>query len=281
MSTPLLLLLAACGAVAGIALVVLTTRAVRAHVRLQHRLAEGDLASLFIFLDGGRLAMASIALAGALALLCLLLGARSPVAVLAFLGGLVSPRMLAAAARRVRQARLYAQLPDALQAWSGLLGAGHGLGSSLAQLAERQARPLGDELRMLVRQGRMGVPLDASFETLCRRVGARDLVMMSTLLRVTHELGGNLGESLLRLATLLRARQAAESRIRSLTAQGRLQGVIVGLLPLVLLAVLFVMEPAAMSLLFTRPAGWAVLALVASLEIVGFVFIRRIVTIDV
>jgi tight adherence protein B len=104
---------------------------------------------------------------------------------------------------------------------------------------------------------------------------------MSTLLRVTHELGGNLGESLLRLAALLRSRQAVESRIRSLTAQGRLQGVIVGILPLLLLVVLCFMEPAAMSMLFTHPAGWAVLGLIAMLEVVGFLLIRRIVAIDV
>jgi tight adherence protein B len=260
---------------------VLALRGGRAYLLMQQHLAEGELASMFIFLDGRRVAMASVALGILLAASLLLVRGPWPVSVLAFAAGLVMPRVVAAQLRRARQQRLYAQLPDALQSWAGLLSAGQGLNSALAQLAERQERPLGDELRVLVRQARMGMPLDGAFDALCRRIGARDLVLMSTLLRITHELGGNLAESLLRLASLLRARQAAESRIRSLTAQGRMQGVIVGLLPLALMLVLYLMEPEAMAMLFTRPAGWAVLALIALLEGVGFLLIRRIVNIDV
>lgn len=276
-----ILLLAASATLALWVLARLGTRGATVFLDMQHRLAEGDLASMFIFLDARRVVAGSVILALLLALSTVLLGAAWPVWLVALAAGLMVPRFLVGQLRRARQRRLYLQLPDALQAWAGLLAAGHGMNSALAQVAERQASPLGDELRMLVRQGRMGVPVDGAFESLCRRIGAADLVLMSTLLRVTQELGGNLGESLLRLSSLLRARQAVEARIRSLTAQGRLQGVIVGLLPLALLLVLCVMEPAAMSTLFTRPAGWAVLALIASLELTGFLLIRRIVAIDV
>lgn len=281
MSTPLALLLATSATLAFWVLGRLAVRVVGAFLEAQHQLANGDLASMFIFLDGRRIAVGSVVSGTLLALCSLLARTPWPVAILAFAVGLMSPRFVVGHLRRARQRKLYAQLPDALQAWAGLLSSGHGMNTALAQLAERQARPLGDELRMLVRQSRMGVSVDGAFDALCRRIGAADLLLMSTLLRVTHELGGNLGESLLRLAGLLRARQAVEARIRSLTAQGRLQGVIVGILPLALLVVLCFMEPAAMSLLFTHPAGWAVLGLIAALEIVGFLLIRRIVAIDV
>ena len=80
---------------------------------------------------------------------------------------------------------------------------------------------------------------------------------------------------------MLRRRLALEDRIRALTAQGRLQGVIMGALPILLGGVLMLMEPETMSLLFSEPAGWAVCALVVALEAVGFVLIRRIVNIEV
>jgi tight adherence protein B len=79
----------------------------------------------------------------------------------------------------------------------------------------------------------------------------------------------------------MRARLAMEARIRSLTAQGRLQGLIVGALPVLLMAVLFVMEPQSMSVLYTKPLGWAALLLIAILEAAGFILIRRIVNIRV
>jgi tight adherence protein B len=281
MSANLAVLVAASATLAIWVLARLAWRGAGAFLEMQHRLAQGDLASMFIFLDGRRIAAGSVAIGLLLALCSLVAQTPWPVVLLGLVVGLSSPRIIVGRLRKARARRLYAQLPDALQAWAGLLSSGHGMNSALSQLAERQARPLGDELRMLVRQSRMGVPVDGAFDALCRRIGAADLMLMSTLLRVTHELGGNLGESLLRLAGLLRARQAVEARIRSLTAQGRLQGLIVGLLPLALMVVLCFMEPEAMAMLFRRPAGWAVLALIAVLEAGGFLLIRRIVAIDV
>jgi tight adherence protein B len=281
MSNGLWLLLATSATLALCVLGRLALRGTGAFLEAQHQLANGDLASMFIFMDGQRIALGSMASGAVLALASLIAGAPWPVAVLALAVGLMSPRILVGHLRRERRRRLYAQLPDALQAWAGLLSSGHGMNSALAQLAERQAQPLGDELRLLVRQSRMGVPVEGAFDALCRRIGTPDLMLLATLLQVTRELGGNLGESLLRLAGLMRARQAVEARIRSLTAQGRLQGLIVGMLPIGLMVVLCFMEPAAMAMLFTQPAGWAVLGLIAVLEVLGFLLIRRIVAIDV
>ena len=69
-------------------------------------------------------------------------------------------------------------------------------------------------------------------------------------------------------------------RIDALTSQGKLQGLIIGLLPLLLMLALAVMDPAPMRLLFTTPMGWAILGLIAALEATGFLLIRRIVSID-
>lgn len=272
-------------AFSGAALALLLFRAAVAgfdrYLTMHRKLAETDLVALFIFLDGARLAWATLAVALLMLAIATLCGLPWGASLGALVAGLCAPRLLVQGLRRRRQRLLYEQLPDALGVWAGLLASGQGLHPALAQLAEHQPRPLGEELRVLVRQCRMGVPLETAVDDLCRRVGLSDLALVATLLRVSRELGGNLGESLQRLAELLRTRLAMEARIRSLTSQGRLQGVIVGALPIVLLLVLSVMEPEAMAVLLREPLGWAAMGAILALETVGFILIRRIVSIDV
>lgn len=134
---------------------------------------------------------------------------------------------------------------------------------------------------MVLAQQRLGVSLDVAFSGLHERAGIADLRLLATLLRANRELGGNLAESLQRLAELLRGRLMMEARIQSLTAQGRLQGIVVGLLPILLMAALYAMESDTMRVLHTTARGWAALGVIAALEVTGFVLIRRIVRIDI
>jgi tight adherence protein B len=134
---------------------------------------------------------------------------------------------------------------------------------------------------MLLRQYRVGVPIEQAVEQWRARVGINDLGMLSTLLRMTRELGGNLAESLSRLAEVVRSRLSMEARIRALTSQGKLQGLIVGMLPVLLLVVLGFMEPEAMRKLYQTHQGWAALGAIVALEATGFVLIRRVVSIEV
>jgi tight adherence protein B len=108
-----------------------------------------------------------------------------------------------------------------------------------------------------------------------------EVALLSSALRVARETGGNLAEALERLATTLRDKLTIEGKIRALTAQGKLQGIVVGLLPIALMTVLFHMEPEAMAPLFHTWYGWATLAVIGVLEIVGALIIRKIVNIDV
>jgi tight adherence protein B len=148
-------------------------------------------------------------------------------------------------------------------------------------VASRQAPPLGDELRVVLSQLRLGAGMDTAFEGLRERSDLADLRLLATLLRANRELGGNLAESLQKLAELLRGRLVMEARIQSLTAQGRMQGVVVGALPLLLLAVLYVMEADTMRVLHTTMQGWVALGVIVVLEVIGYLLIRRIVRIDV
>ncbi len=242
---------------------------------------EGQLADAFIFVDAGRVLRVSAVIA---AVVLLFAGwARLPIVASALLAVslLVVPRFALARLRQRRQMTLLGQLPDAMQSLAALLRAGQSLGQALATLAETQPRPLRDEWQLLLRRLRLGESPDRLFEQLPLRIEAPESRLLATTVRVSLDLGGSLAEALENLSASTRRRIEMQERIRALTAQGRLQGVIVGLLPIFLLVVLTVMDRDAMSLLWSRPAGYGALAVIVALEIGGFVLIRRIVRIDV
>jgi tight adherence protein B len=242
---------------------------------------ETELASLFVFVSAGRLLGITVALAAVAVAAALLLRAPFALALVVGVAALALPRLGLRMLRSRWRSRLAQQLPDALALWAGLLRAGQSSQQALAQVAQRQSAPLGDELRFVLGQLRMGIALDTTFDSLEERSALADLRLLSTLLATQRELGGNLAESLHRLAELLRGRLQMQARIASLTAQGRMQGVVVGMLPLLLLAVLYVMEREAMQVLHTTWQGWVALAAIAILELVGFLLLRRIVRIDI
>jgi tight adherence protein B len=105
--------------------------------------------------------------------------------------------------------------------------------------------------------------------------------MFTTSMRIAREVGGNLTESLERLSDTMRRKLNMEDKISALTSQGKIQGIIVGLLPLFLMWVLNIMEPEAMAPLFNTWLGYGVLLVIFMLEFIGFIFIRKIVNIDV
>ena len=105
--------------------------------------------------------------------------------------------------------------------------------------------------------------------------------MLTSALRINREIGGNLAEILDSLANTLLRKHQMEGKIDSLTAQGRLQGIVMTGLPVLLGVLLYFMEPEAMEKLWTTTIGYAVLAVIIIMESMGYVMIRKITNIDV
>jgi tight adherence protein B len=183
--------------------------------------------------------------------------------------------------RKKRQFKLVRQMPDGIASLSGALRAGLSLPQALATLAEQQPKPFCQEFELVVRKQRLGMPLDQALTELEARVPGTEMSMFVTAVRIAREMGGNLSESLERLADTLRRKLAMEDKILALTSQGKMQGWIVGLLPVFLALVLTFMEPEAMKPLFTTWVGYGVIAAVAVLEFIGALLIRKIVNIEV
>ena len=173
------------------------------------------------------------------------------------------------------------QLPDIADSIAGSLRAGLGLGQAIARVAQHQPPPAAQEFALLVREHRLGIPLEQALSDLAVRSDLRDLHMLVATLGIARDLGGGLAEALERLGSSIRRRLVMEDRIGALTAQGRLQGIVMGVLPIALGAVLFVLEPVQMRKLFTDPVGWLTIGGILLLELGGLMLLRRIVSIRV
>jgi len=173
------------------------------------------------------------------------------------------------------------QLPDALQLLAGAVKAGLSLTGAIKQITTELPVPLSQEFQMMLQEQRLGVVLDDSLENLTHRVPVQSISLMVSAMRISNETGGSLAETLDRAAQTLRSQHAMERKIKALTAQGKMQAWVVGLLPIFLLYVLTQMEPVAMGMLWTTRIGWGVVAVVITLEFFGVWLIRKIVAIDV
>ena len=128
---------------------------------------------------------------------------------------------------------------------------------------------------------RLGVPLEDALINLEDRIGTEDLQIMVTSINILRQSGGNLSETFDTISTTIQERRKVQGRIKTLTAQGISQGVIIVILPFVLGAVLYVMDGELISRLWTTGLGWAMLAVMLFLQILGAFLIKRIVTIEV
>ncbi|MEZ5499772.1 MAG: type II secretion system F family protein [Steroidobacteraceae bacterium] len=240
--------------------------------------ARVRLADLFLFLEpADLLTAASIAFVIAVGAAYMLAG--SVVAALVALLVVAAPGVAYRRLRARRRRRLALQLPDALQSLAGALRSGLSLSASIAELSRHQPPPISQELGLMARKQRLGQSLDSAADELASRAANVNFRMFVTLLRVARETGGGVADALDDLAGSLRRQLTLEGRLLALTSQGRLQAIIVGLLPLVLAVALGAMDSNSMRPLWTTWPGWLTLITIGFLEGVGFYMIRRIVAV--
>ena len=226
--------------------------------------AETQLAEMFVFIDLSLLWPLLVALAVAVGFLAWLLSDSVALSGFVALSILTVPRAALARARGARATRLDRQLPDALRMIAGSLGAGASFSSALYTIAKELNPPLSQELSLVLREQRVGIPLQDALNNFRLRVDTDSVAQVTTLLRVGVESGGSLSMLIDRLASSLEAHQ------------GKMQALVIGVLPALLLAVLYWIDSAAMYLALSTSAGRGVLVLIVMLEILGVVWLRAI-----
>ncbi|WP_151768730.1 type II secretion system F family protein [Acinetobacter oleivorans] len=193
----------------------------------------------------------------------------------------ILPFLLIKRFKKIQVEKMEQQLPDALMLISGGLKSGASLSTALFQLTHECLPPLKNEIALIIKEQKVGLPLNDALFNFQQRMPINSVVLMTTSIRIALETGGELAETLTKAAETLRQINQSEGKIKALTAQGKMQAWVVGLMPIGLILVLCQMEPEAMDKLWSTPAGWIALTGIALFEVMGMIFIRKIVNIDV
>lgn len=243
--------------------------------------ASTTLADMFIFIDPQKMfrynVVAMFVLPGAVYFLT-----ANPVFTLATLvATYVLPKYYVRAMRTRRFKTLEKQLPDALLMITGAMSAGASVNIAIESMIKEQRPPIAQEFELMMRELRIGVDFDTALKNMEKRNPIPDFALVISALRISREVGGNLAEILNSLADTLREKQTMEGKIASLTAQGKIQGVVMTALPLLVMFGLTQIEPVAMAPLFTTWPGWLTLTVIGVMEVMGYFFIQKITAIDV
>lgn len=220
-------------------------------------------------------------LAAALGLMVLAAGGNLVVASIAALVGASLPYGIASRRATMRLRRFEEQLPDAIDLIGRAIRAGHPLSAGLKMVTEETGDPVADEFRRVFEQQRFGLPFEETMYDLADRVPIVDTRILVTAILVQREVGGNLAEVLDNLAYVIRERFKLRRQLRVITAQGRLSGYILALLPIAVGFAIFLLNRPYVMILFEHPTGRFFLTSAIVLQIMGYLWIRRIVDIEI
>lgn len=180
-----------------------------------------------------------------------------------------------------RCATLVNQMVDGMTIMSNGIKAGQSLTQSMERVVENIKGPLSQEFSLILNKIRLGMSVEEALNEFGERIPRQDVQMFVTAVNILKETGGNLAETFQTITTTVRERQKVEKKIEALTAQGQMQATIISLVPLLLLVIFYVIDPNYIMPLFTRPLGWVALALMLSLQVIGLVVMKKVVTIKV
>jgi tight adherence protein B len=229
--------------------------------------------------DAFLLTMAGSGIGAGLALLVL---TGSPIfATIAAIVGTLIPWFWVKRRRARRFAAFESGLPEAIDLLGRAIRAGHPLSSGLKMVADETQEPIAGEFLQTFEEQRFGMPFDEAIMALADRVTIIDMRILVTAILIQREVGGNLAEVLDNLASVIRARFTIRRQLRVYTAQGRISGYVLALLPIVVGGAIYGLNPEYGSLMFTEPMGRSMLMLAAFMQIMGFLWIRKIIDIDI
>jgi len=195
--------------------------------------------------------------------------------------GFFLPMMLVKHYRKRRIRKFNTQLVDALQAMANAFKAGLTFQQAIEHVAKEASPPLSQEFGLFVKEAKLGVPMEEALVNMAKRVGSDDLELVVTATNISRQLGGNMAEMFETLSTTIRERFRLEGKIDALTSQGKLQGWVVGAMPLILGMVLNYMRPDLMQPMLDHIFGYILVAVICVMEVLGMLIIRRIVNIDI
>lgn len=191
------------------------------------------------------------------------------------------PRFVLRYLRKQRLNKFNEQLEDALNSMSSALKAGFSINQAIDGVANENRPPISFEFRLLMQEIRLGVPLETALNNLCNRMKSNDFELVTTAIVTARQTGGELTLIFERLAAVIRERGRITNKLNAMTAQGRLQTIIICAMPVILLIALSKVIPAAMNAFFNSWIGIAAMIVSFLLIVCGCLWIRKIINIDI
>ena len=205
-----------------------------------------------------------------------------------WIGGLVVgavayfvPSFLLKRARQKRIERFDQQLIDALQSMADSMRAGLVLTQAMQVVSDSMEPPISQEFRLMLKEHKLGLTLEDALAKMGNRLRSRFFDMVMTGILITRVHGGNVPQIFEDTSQAIREIFRLEEKIKTMTAQGKLQGYVIGLMPAAFAFAVYLIDPEYMSELFTDPKGYVIIFLILAFEAIGIFLIRRILAADI
>jgi tight adherence protein B len=199
---------------------------------------------------------------------------------IAILAG-ATPFVVVQVKRQRRFSRFEEQFPEAMELLARAVRAGHAFTTAFSLIGEEMSDPVAEEFRIAYRQQNLGLPLRDALANMSLRIPLPDVRIFVSAIQIQRDSGGNLGEILDNLSTVVRERFKIYREVQVLTAEGRLSMYVLISLPFGVAFLLYLVNPVYMSPLFTDPMGQTGLLIAAVNQFIGYVIIRKLVRIKV
>ena len=245
--------------------------------KLDHQLVKADLpfrGSEFIIISLGIMLFVMV-------LFMFLSGGSALMGIIGFVSAyiLIYFFVLSKIKRRVKA--FNAQLADALVLMASSLRSGYSFMQAIEMLSREMQPPLSEEFYRVLREINLGVTTDEAMNHMAERINSVDLDLVVTAVLIQRQIGGNLTEILDNIANTIRDRVKIAGHIKTLTAQGRMSGIIISMLPFVLAFLISFINPGYMDPLFNQTIGYVMVGGALLSEVVGIILIRNIVNIKI
>ena len=209
-----------------------------------------------------------------------LVGGISGLAVMGLIGILLPPFIVRFLAAR-RGKKFVSQLPDTLGLLASTLKAGYSFMQGVEAVSQEIEDPMGSELRRIVTEAQLGRPLVDAMDASAERMDSDDFAWAVMAVKIQREVGGNLSELLLTVAETMTERERLRRDVATLTAEGKMSAIVLGLLPIGLGLAMWAMNPEYINTLFTDSLGKALLGVSIVAALIGFAWMKKIINIEI
>ena len=196
---------------------------------------------------------------------------------LAYLG----PHWVELSRARKRKAAFDAKILDLTMGLANAMKAGMALPQALEKVSEQLGGVMRDEITVMLREYRLGMSITDSMARLVERMPSEDMRLLTSSIKLTTQTGGSLVDVLSQMVETIRGRTEFQQKLKTLTAQGRFEAMAMASAPLAAFIILYFCQPDLMKPLVTTTVGWCAIGVTIILEVLGFIVIKKLVTIEV